>query len=147
MGAVPGFNIYYLMFCTTLCLLQIIGWIFEYCRPILALNDIFSMNHQILCICNGTLWFGCIIWSFFAFTIKDGISPTFGFLGAWWAVQSISTPLLLLSQDIKVWDEDLVSYLSKIMNVIRLFSPTCLFFLTVPIFVEALFVYQNQKID
>ena len=147
MGAVPGFNIYYLIFCTILCLLQIIGWIFEYCRPILASNDIFSMNHQILCICNSTLWFGCIIWSFFAFYYrKDGVSPTFGFLGAWWAVQSISTPLLLLSQDIKVWDEDLkLSYLSKIMNVIRLFSPTCLFFLTVPIFVEALFVYKNPK--
>ena len=147
MGAVPGFNIYYLIFCTTLCLLQIIGWIFEYYRPILASNDIFSMNHQILCICNSTLWFGCIIWSFFAFYYrKDGVSPTFGFLGAWWAVQSISTPLLLLSQDIKVWDEDLkLSYLSKIMNVIRLFSPTCLFFLTVPIFVEALFVYKNPK--
>ena len=67
-------------------------------------------------------------------------APTFGFLGAWWAVQSALSPILLLTQNIKVWDDtQSMSMCTKIANILRIFLPACLFLATTPIFVEGLF--------
>eukprot|EP00943_MAST-04B_sp_MAST-4B-sp1_P001848 g1848.t1 len=73
-----------------------------------------------------------------------GASPTIDFLGAWWAFQATAVPLLLLLEHVKVWDPTLqLPYLVKIIGVIKIFSPIFLFFLSMPIFVEAYFLNRS----
>ena len=146
---VPGFNSHYLVFSLLMHGLLVFSWFLNTCTLYFLSKGDLGLDHQLLCISNCVLWSICSVWIFFMFFRSNlNSAPTFGFLGSWWAVQSALYPILLLTQNIKVWDDtQSISICAKVANLMRIFLPACLFLVTTPIFVEGLFVMKPINRD
>ena len=103
--------------------LLVFSWVFEYLYPVFLSKGDLVLDHQLLCISNCVLWSISGVWIFFMFFRSNlNSAPTFGFLGSWWAVQSALYPILLLNQNIKVWDDtQSMSMCAKVANIMEFF--------------------------